>query len=345
MQFTVQQLALLASILPTVHSHGFVIGATVGKTWYPGFDIQLAYQANHPKVYGWDTKALDSGFVSPDSFATADIICHKSATPAGLHIPVTAGGQVTLYWSNSWPEGHQGPVLDYLAACPNNDCSTVTKTDLNFAKIDQVGLVSGSSPGYWGEDQLAVANRSWTVTIPSSLAAGAYVLRHEILALHSARSANGAQAYPQCVNLMVSGGGSATVKGSSPETFYSATDPGILIDIYNNAAGTYQIPGPTVQAFGGSGGSAPASSTTLVTSVRTTTTTAKATTTTAPPVTTTTTKAATTTTTKAATTTTSAAGGSASLYAQCGGQGWTGPTTCASGTCKAQSQYYSQCLP
>ena len=40
-----------------------------------------------------------------------------------------------------------------------------------------------------------------------------------------------------------------------------------------------------------------------------------------------------------------ASGGSVALYGQCGGQGYTGATTCASGTCKQQSQWYSQCLP
>jgi len=35
----------------------------------------------------------------------------------------------------------------------------------------------------------------------------------------------------------------------------------------------------------------------------------------------------------------------AELYAQCGGTGWTGPTTCKSGTCKVSSEFYSQCLP
>ncbi|KAJ9628844.1 Endoglucanase EG-II [Taxawa tesnikishii (nom. ined.)] len=36
----------------------------------------------------------------------------------------------------------------------------------------------------------------------------------------------------------------------------------------------------------------------------------------------------------------------ASAYAQCGGQGWTGATTCVSGySCVAQSTYYSQCVP
>lgn len=37
--------------------------------------------------------------------------------------------------------------------------------------------------------------------------------------------------------------------------------------------------------------------------------------------------------------------GDAPLYGQCGGQGWTGPTTCASGTCKVSNAWYSQCLP
>jgi hypothetical protein len=35
------------------------------------------------------------------------------------------------------------------------------------------------------------------VSIPSTLKPGAYVLRHEIIALHGARSDDGAQAYPQ----------------------------------------------------------------------------------------------------------------------------------------------------
>lgn len=36
--------------------------------------------------------------------------------------------------------------------------------------------------------------------------------------------------------------------------------------------------------------------------------------------------------------------GAAPLWGQCGGQGWTGPTTCAKGTCQKQNGWYSQCL-
>ncbi|KAF3385637.1 Endoglucanase-5 [Penicillium rolfsii] len=45
------------------------------------------------------------------------------------------------------------------------------------------------------------------------------------------------------------------------------------------------------------------------------------------------------------TTTTSVSTGTQTIYGQCGGSGWTGPTACASGsTCKQQNQWYSQCL-
>jgi xyloglucan-specific endo-beta-1,4-glucanase len=36
-------------------------------------------------------------------------------------------------------------------------------------------------------------------------------------------------------------------------------------------------------------------------------------------------------------------GNCAPMWGQCGGSGWTGPTCCASGTCTASNQWYSQC--
>jgi hypothetical protein len=47
------------------------------------------------------------------------------------------------------------------------------------------------------------------------------------------------------------------------------------------------------------------------------------------------------------TTTTTSSGGNGctvALYGQCGGSGYTGCTTCASGTCKYSNEWYSQCL-
>lgn len=192
---------------------------------------------------GWSAGNQDNGFVEPNSFGSPDIICHKSATPASNHVVVAAGSSVTLQW-DTWPESHHGPVIDYLASC-NGDCGSVDKTSLSFAKIAEAGLNSGFNPGDWAAGDLIANGNSWTVDIPSSVAPGHYVLRHEILALHSAGQPNGAQAYPQCINLEITGSGSTVPSGTSATNFYSPTDPGILFNLYAEFS-SYDIPGPAL---------------------------------------------------------------------------------------------------
>jgi lytic cellulose monooxygenase (C1-hydroxylating) len=75
------------------------------------------------------------------------------------------------------------------------------------------------------------------VTIPKNIVPGEYLLRHEILALHGGGSVGGAQFYPVCVQLTVTGGGSFKPVGnvSLPGT-YTARDPGILFSPYQGEA-------------------------------------------------------------------------------------------------------------
>ncbi|KAK6351991.1 hypothetical protein TWF718_005140 [Orbilia javanica] len=81
------------------------------------------------------------------------------------------------------------------------------------------------------------------------------------------------------------------------------------------------------------------------TPVTTTTTTLVTTTRTTTPVTTTRTTTPVTTPSTTPSTTTTANTPAQSQWGQCGGVGWTGPTTCVSGTtCKVLNPYYSQCL-
>lgn len=52
-------------------------------------------------------EAPDTGFVSPDGYGTPDIICHDSATAAGVSVPVEAGSTVDLvcmifFYVNRW---------------------------------------------------------------------------------------------------------------------------------------------------------------------------------------------------------------------------------------------------
>lgn len=62
-----------------------------------------------------------------------------------------------------------------------------------------------------------------------------------------------------CYQVHVEGTGSATPTGVSFPGAYSATDPGILINIYNGVD-VYQIPGPDVYVSGGAAAPAPVAS-------------------------------------------------------------------------------------
>lgn len=189
-----------------------------------------------------------------------------------------------------------------------------------------------------------------TVKIPSDIPSGDYLLRAEAIALHAASPGGGAQFYMSCYQITVSGGGSAspaTVKfpgaysasGKSPRSlFVSLTyaetmlirdlsiDPGIGVSIHGNL-NSYIVPGPAVYSGGtertpGSGSCAgadtpPASTTRAVTTTLATTTSRAG--------------GVTTTTTRAVTTTAASNPGGCSVqkYGQCGGNGYTGCTSCA----------------
>lgn len=92
-------------------------------------------------------------------------------------------------------------------------------------------------------------NSSWVVKIPSTLASGNYVLRHEIIALHSAKESDGAQNYPQCFNLAITGTGSLQPTGTPGKALYHKTAAGILVNIYKEVT-SYVVPGPTMIAAG-----------------------------------------------------------------------------------------------
>lgn len=72
------------------------------------------------------------------------------------------------------------------------------------------------------------------------------MIRHEIIALHGAQSDNGAQNYPQCLNIKVGGSGTVSVPtGTAGTSLYKRTDPGILFNLYTTFT-SYTIPGPAV---------------------------------------------------------------------------------------------------
>ncbi|KAK5528769.1 hypothetical protein LTR23_010950, partial [Exophiala sp. CCFEE 6169] len=218
MSLAIKSTALIGALalISKVSAHGIVQGIVAGGKWYSGYSPSFQYQNPPPVVAGWSTpENEDTGFVS--DYTSPDIICHKGATPGGAYVTVAAGDTVELQWT-VWPESHHGPMIDYLASC-GDDCTTVDKTQLQFNKIDEAGLVDGSSPpGTWASDQLIANNNSWVVTIPSDITPGKYVLRHETIALHAAHEVGGAQNYPQCINLEITGSGTTSLSGGTVGT-------------------------------------------------------------------------------------------------------------------------------
>ncbi|KAJ4288555.1 hypothetical protein N0V90_011792 [Kalmusia sp. IMI 367209] len=231
---------LLAAALPALAAaHGHVEQVAADGKLYQGWNAAFQYQNPIPATVGWRADNLDNGFVSPDAFGTAAISCHKNAVNGGAFVSIKAGSKATLYW-DTWPVTHKGPVIDYIAPFADSAAS------LSWTKLAQSGWISGSNPGTWATDTLIAQNNSWPVTIPSNLAPGKYVVRHEIIALHAAGSTNGAQAYPQCINFEVTGSGTGKPQGGvAATTFYKASDPGILFNLYT-AFTSYTIPGPAL---------------------------------------------------------------------------------------------------
>ncbi|KAH6919269.1 endoglucanase II [Coprinopsis sp. MPI-PUGE-AT-0042] len=246
---------------------------------------------------------------------------------------------------------HHGPVTIYMASV--SDAKTAVATSANWFKIHETGLI-GSNPKWWADDLLNANCGHYTFTIPD-VAPGNYLLRAEELALHTAGSPGGAQFYPGCFQLNVGGSGTAKPSTVKIPGVFSANDPGIQINIYQDLK-SYAIPGPRPYGYSapspvagapkptatwntasqpktvptyvpaindGPGGTTPAPTTSAGSNPNPVTTTTQR-----PP----------------ATTTQPSNGPAQTQWGQCGGIGWTGPTACVSPyTCKANSEYYHQC--
>ncbi|KDN71242.1 putative glycosyl hydrolase family 61 [Colletotrichum sublineola] len=182
--------------------------------------------------------------------------------PAKLVAKAAAGEEVTLDWT-LWPESHIGPTITYMAKCANDDCTTwqPSAKDNVWFKVQEEGREGTSNN--WGATPLMKAGNSGVkYTIPECIAPGQYLVRHEIIALHAASSYPGAQFYPSCHQIEVTGSGSTNPSDlvAFPGA-YKGSDAGITYNAYQ--AQPYTVPGPKVFSCSGSGsgsGSAPISS-------------------------------------------------------------------------------------
>ncbi|XXH01300.1 hypothetical protein Hte_007656 [Hypoxylon texense] len=279
-----------------------------------------------PVSYGIRTPSYDGPITD---VTTNDVACNggpNPTTPSDKIINVKAGSTVNAIWRHTLTSGpedvmdasHLGPTLAYLKKV--DDATTDKGYGSGWFKIQH----DGYSNGVWGTSKVINNQGKQPITIPACLPDGQYLLRAEMIALHGASSNQGAQLYMECAQINISGG-TATKTPSTTYSFpgaYKQNDPGILVNIYSMSKDSqYAIPGPdpfTCSAGGAGGGSQ-------------TTTTAKV------PASTTLATSTVRTSAAAGATPTAPAACSVAQWAQCGGAGFTGCTTCASGyTCKKQ---------
>ncbi|CAI6337381.1 unnamed protein product [Periconia digitata] len=230
-----------------------------------------AHQNFHQLWINDETPGYQAGIRMPPSnspvvdVTSEDIACNVggSKVPSGVDtIAANEGDTVKVQWDQS---GHPGPITHMLFG-PVDDASATTGVGSWF-KIDELNYADGK----WANEIMGADNMTHEFKLPAGLASGEYLLRSEMLALHSAQTVGGAQFYIGCAQLKITGTGSAGSCGPSIELpgAYKAEDENIYIpDVYNGFdPTTYSAPGGPVATCDGAGagtapvsGSSPASS-------------------------------------------------------------------------------------
>ncbi|PVG01294.1 hypothetical protein CPB86DRAFT_781871 [Serendipita vermifera] len=166
--------------------------------------------------------------------------CNSGASSGGSTSTYTVAAGSTVGFALDQAIFHAGVLNVYLSKVSN---AATADGSSGWFKIYQVSAVTnGGSSISWPTDN---ATR-FTYSLPRSIQSGQYLMRIEHIALHSASSSGGAQFYIACAQLNITGGGSASPSTVSIPGVYSASDPGILINIYYPIPKSYTQPGPAV---------------------------------------------------------------------------------------------------
>lgn len=127
--------------------------------------------------------------------------CGQPGTHSDIVLSVEAGDKLGAFWGHvirgaQWPgdpaeyidKFHKGPIMYYMARVA--DAATSDHSGLEWFKIHEDAF--DHTQGIWAVDQM-IADKGWSyATVPECLAPGQYLLRVELLALHSASDLEGA---------------------------------------------------------------------------------------------------------------------------------------------------------
>ncbi|EIN05067.1 glycoside hydrolase [Punctularia strigosozonata HHB-11173 SS5] len=238
----------LLSAITLVKAHGYVQDIVIGSTHYSGY---LPYTDPYYNPVPERIVRQIPGNGPVTDLSLIDVQCNGYTdgnyytAPAPIYATVAAGSQLHLNWT-TWPDSHIGPMITYMAKAPSDITQWMPGTSEVWFKVAESGK---TSDGKWAATDILTENDSiYTFTIPASLEPGQYIVRHEIIALHAAYVYPGAQVYPSCIQLQVTGSGTSFPTSDYLVAFpgaYTAATPGIVYDAYTNTS-AYPIPGPEV---------------------------------------------------------------------------------------------------
>jgi hypothetical protein len=228
-----------------VTAHGAVTSYKIAGVEYPGY--QGFSPSNTPNVIQWQWPDYNPVLAADNSMLRCN-----GGTSATLNATAAPGDTVSATWAQ-WTHS-QGPVIVWMYKC-SGAFSACDGSGAEWFKIDAGGFhgdgvtvfLDTETPSGWDIAKLVGSNKSWNSTIPAGLAAGNYLIRHELIALHQA---NTPQWYPECAQIVVTGSGTAQPDDSQKAAipgYCQQTDPNIEVSINDHTIPqTYTIPGPPI---------------------------------------------------------------------------------------------------
>lgn len=204
---------------------------------------------------------------------------------------------------------HPGPLTIHMSKAPGD--VRQYRGDGDWFKVHQMIICKPPSGGYLSDQDWCTWDQSTvSFTLPRDTPPGQYLVRIEHIALHGASDGH-TEFYYECAQIEVGGNGNGQ-PGPMVKIpgLYDSEDPALRFWIYGVPSYPYTNIGKHSVWTGGQsngGGNSGGGGNTGGGG-------------------------------------NSGGGGKAPLYGQCGGKGWTGPTSCSEGTCKASNEWYSQCV-
>lgn len=174
---------------------------------------------------------------NPVTSATDSKLRCNGGTSAALSASVKPGDSVEAIWGQ-WTHS-QGPIIVWMYKCAG-EFSACDGSGSGWFKIDEAGFhgdgktvfLDTETPSGWDIAKLVGGNKGWTSTIPAGLAPGNYLIRHELIALHQAKSP---QWYAECAQIAVTGSGTAQPTADQKAAipgYCKQTDPNISVSKY-----------------------------------------------------------------------------------------------------------------